>query len=34
MPIASVLVESSPFKIYVMHVWFWWLPIFFTPKLG
>jgi len=29
MPIACVLVELSPFKIYVTHDWFWWLPISF-----
>jgi len=34
MPIARVLVELLPFKIYAMHEWFWWLPIFFTPKVA
>jgi len=33
MPIAYVL-EILSFKIYVTNEWFWWLPIFFTPKLG
>ena len=34
MPIACVLVELLPFKIFVTHEWLWWLPIFFTPKVG
>jgi len=34
MPVACVLVELLPLKIYITHEWFWWLPIFFTPKLG
>ena len=34
MPIACVLAELLPFKIYITHEWFLWLPIFFTPKLG
>ena len=34
MAIACVLSKLSPFKIYVTHEWFWWLPIFFTPRLG
>ena len=33
MTIACVLVELLPFKMYVTHESFWWLPIFFTPKL-
>jgi len=34
LPIACVLVKLLPFKIYIMHEWFWWLIIFFTPKYG
>ena len=28
MRIACVLIALLQFKIYVMHEWFWWLPIF------
>jgi len=34
MAIACVLIELLPFKIYVAHEWFWWLPIFFTQNWG
>jgi len=33
MATAGVLVELLPLTIYVMHEWFWWLPIFFSPKV-
>jgi len=34
MPIACVLFKILPFKIYVTHKWFCWLPIFFTLNWG
>ena len=34
MPLACVLAELLPFKIYVTHEWFWWLPFSLPQNWG